>query len=175
MWMGRRTLLLLGAVALAAIGAVVVVGVSGGSEAPQQPIAFPHDIHAGTNQTPCLYCHSSADKSVDAGIPSVEVCAGCHYAGGIPQIAADSAGVQQLIEYWTNGEPIPWVRVYDLADHAHFPHMVHVNAEDLECQECHGQVEAMAEIQLNQDLYMGWCLECHETREVRIDCTVCHY
>ena len=90
-------------------------------------------------------------------------------------VAADSPGVQVLTSYWNAGEPIPWVRIHDLPDHAHFPHFVHVNAEDLECQECHGQVEAMAEIELQQDLRMGWCLQCHRERQVRTDCFVCHY
>jgi hypothetical protein len=173
--MGRGTLILLGivVVAAAAIGVVAMDAVSG--EPLEQPIPFPHDIHAGTNQIPCLYCHWSADRSVDAGIPAVEVCAGCHIPGGVPMIAADSAGVQALTTYWREGRQIPWVRIHDLPDHAHFPHMIHVNAEDLECQECHGQVEAMAEITLQQDLRMGWCLQCHEDRGVRTDCTVCHY
>ncbi len=172
--MGRGTLILLGIIALVGAGALIA-GVTSDDGPPPQPIPFPHDIHAGTNQTPCLYCHSSADKSVDAGLPAADVCIGCHMPGGVPMIAADSAGVRQLISYWNDGRTIPWVRIHDLPDHAHFPHMIHVNAEDLECQECHGQVEAMAEIQLQQDLYMGWCLECHREREVRTDCTVCHY
>ena len=173
--MGRGTLILLAIAVLAAAG-VVAVGVGvGAGDVSQQPIAFPHDIHAGTNQIPCLYCHFSADESVDAGIPAMEVCAGCHMPGGVPMIAADSAGVRTLIRYLNEGQAIPWVRIHDLPDHAHFPHMVHVNAEDLECQECHGQVEAMAEIELQQDLRMGWCLQCHREREVRTDCTVCHY
>lgn len=173
--MGRGILILLGVVALAAAGAVALGIGAGGAGGPQQPIPFPHDIHAGTNQIPCLYCHSSADQSVDAGIPAVEVCAGCHIPGGVPMIAADSAGVRTLITYWNQRQTIPWVRIHDLPDHVHFPHMVHVNAEDLECQDCHGQVEAMPVIELQQDLRMGWCLECHRERQVRTDCTVCHY
>lgn len=90
-------------------------------------------------------------------------------------VAADSPGVQVLTSYWNEGRRIPWVRIYDLPDHARFPHMVHVNAEDLECQECHGQVETMEEIEQAQALNMGWCLECHREREVRTDCSVCHY
>lgn len=173
--MGRGTLILLGVVLVVAVagGLVAVPAMTG--EPLEQPIPFPHDIHAGTNQIPCLYCHSSADRSVDAGIPAVEVCAGCHIPGGVPMVAADSAGVRVLTRYWNEGRRIPWVRIHDLPDHAHFPHMLHVNAEDLECQECHGQVEAMAELTLQQDLNMGWCLECHQEREVRTDCTVCHY
>lgn len=172
--MGRGTLILLGVIALVLVGGVIAMGAASGG-AIVQPIPFPHDIHAGTNQIPCLYCHSSADRSVDAGIPSMQVCAGCHIPGGVPMVAADSAGVRVLISYWNAGEAIPWVRIHDLPDHAHFPHSVHVKAEDLECQECHGEVEAMAEIELQQDLRMGWCLQCHREREVRTDCFVCHY
>jgi len=141
---------------------------------PVQPIAFPHDIHAGTNQIPCMYCHSSADRSVDAGIPAVQVCAGCHIAGGVPLIAADSLGVKQLVAYWKDQKPIPWQRIYKIPDHAHFPHMRHVNA-GLECQQCHGPVETMKEIKKVASLKMGWCIDCHRARQVRTDCAVCHY
>lgn len=171
--MGRGTLILLGIIVLVAAG-VVAIGATAG-ESVEQPIPFPHDIHAGTNEIPCLYCHYSAEISVDAGLPPVEVCAGCHIPGGVPMIAADSPGVRVLTTYWREGRSIPWVRIHDLPDHAHFPHMIHVNAEDLECQDCHGQVEAMAEITLQQELRMGWCLQCHRERQVRTDCSVCHY
>lgn len=153
----------------------------------EQPIAFPHDIHAGTNQIPCMYCHTTADRSVDAGIPSVQVCAGCHIPGGAPLIGADKPEVQKLIAYWQEQRPIPWQRIYKIPDHAHFPHMRHVNA-GLECQECHGPVETMAEIEIPvantgvrygivrpNTLEMGWCIECHRERQARTDCFVCHY
>jgi hypothetical protein len=147
-----------------------------------QPIAFPHDLHAGVNQIPCMYCHTSADRSVDAGIPSVQVCAGCHVlaAGTIPPaqataaFRADSAEIQKLVAYWREQRPIPWVRIYDLPDHVHFPHMRHVNA-GVQCQECHGPVQEMRVIEKFASLQMGWCIQCHEQREVRTDCFVCHY
>lgn len=171
--MGRGTLIFLGIILLIGAGVVALGAVTGGTGV-EQPIPFPHDVHAGTNQIPCMYCHSSADRSVDAGIPSMEVCAGCHLPGGVPLVAADSPGVQTLTAYWNANERVPWVRIHDIPDHAHFPHHVHVNAE-VQCQECHGEVEAMAEIEQQQDLYMGWCLECHRERQVRTDCFVCHY
>ena len=170
--MGRGTLTILGVVVVLAVGVLAVAAVSG--DGIQQPIPFPHDVHAGTNQIPCMYCHSTAEVSVDAGIPAVEVCAGCHLPGGVPMVAADSPGVQLLARYWNANQAIPWVRIYDLPDHAHFPHMMHVNA-DIECQECHGPVETMAEIEQVPSLRMGWCLQCHQERNVRTDCTVCHY
>jgi len=170
-----------------AVGAFTVGPLGGGGIT--QPIAFPHDLHAGTRQIPCMYCHSSADRSVDAGIPAVQVCAGCHIPGGAPLIGADKPEVQKLVAYWQEQRPIPWERIYKIPDHAHFPHMRHVNA-GLQCQECHGPVETMAEIsEVYTDreertryglskpntLEMGWCINCHRERQVRTDCFVCHY
>ncbi len=87
---------------------------------------------------------------------------------------ADRPGVKQLVTYWQNKQAIPWVRIYDLPDHVHFPHMRHVKA-GLQCQECHGAVETMAEVEKVASLRMGWCLDCHQKKQARIDCAVCHY
>ena len=124
----------------------------------------------------CAYCHNTADRSEDAGIPAVQVCAGCHIPGGVAAVGAraDSAGVQQLVEYWNEQRPIEWQRIHKLPDHVHFPHMMHINAE-IECQECHGQVQEMREIERVAPMSMGWCVQCHERRAVRTDCFVCHY
>ncbi|MBI4539606.1 MAG: cytochrome c3 family protein [Gemmatimonadetes bacterium] len=134
-----------------------------------QPIAFPHDVHAGQYKIDCQYCHYSAERSVDAGLPSLASCMGCHQFVG-----RSRPGVQQLLQYWERREPIPWVRIYKIPDHAHFPHMRHV-AGELQCQECHGPVQEMKVVTLNQPLTMGWCVNCHRERDARTDCTVCHY
>ena len=163
------------ALALLAIALVAFAVTRGGRNAPDQPIAFPHDLHAGgANQIPCMYCHNSADRSVDAGIPAVQVCAGCHIPGGQPLVRADRPGVKQLVSYWQNKQAIPWVRIYDLPDHVHFPHSRHIKA-GLQCQECHGPVETMAKVEKVASLRMGWCLDCHKQKNARVDCAVCHY
>lgn len=163
---------------LALVGSGLIAagdGAVGSRATAQQPIAFPHDVHAGTLDIPCMYCHYSADRSVDAGIPSVQTCAGCHMpAGDQPIFQADNPEIQKLAEYVRQDLPIPWKRIYDIPEHAHFPHMMHVDA-GLECQECHGPVEEMDEIELNQPLRMGWCVDCHVELDARVDCIVCHY
>ena len=140
-----------------------------------QPIAFPHNLHAGTYGMDCQYCHFSAERSVDAGIPPVATCAGCHRL--IPG-AQNPQEVQKLLGYAQRGEPIPWVRIYKVADHVHFPHARHVNA-GLACQQCHGPVETMGAIESRDAAWqgenMGWCVGCHVERGVSRDCTVCHY
>jgi len=139
------------------------------------PIAFPHDTHAGDFQIDCQYCHFSAERSVDAGIPPVSSCMGCHL---IVQGRNYPEEVDKLRDFWNRGEAIPWARIYKVPDHVKFPHMRHVAADAgaLECQECHGQVEEIRVIEeVAQPLKMGWCVQCHRDNDASIDCTVCHY
>ncbi|MDA0327677.1 MAG: menaquinol oxidoreductase [Gemmatimonadetes bacterium] len=163
-----------------------------------QPIAFPHNQHAGNepgqNNMDCQFCHFSAERSVDAGIPPVSTCWGCHQ---IVQgtTAAQQQEIAKIGGYVERGEPIPWVRMYKISDHAHFPHMRHINA-GLECQQCHGEVQTMTEITTRTGLArvfigadpvwggdnMGWCVECHRQpdpatgeQQASTDCAVCHY
>lgn len=149
-------------------------------EGPDQPIAFYHTVHAGQKQgqnaMPCMYCHYSADRSVDAGIPSVQLCVGCHVPGSsavgadpsqaqlaFPSKDRDStwnAEAQKLVNYWKAGEGIPWVRIHKIPEHAKFPHMSHVNV-GLSCQTCHGPVQEMEKVYQFSSLRMGWCIDCH--------------
>jgi hypothetical protein len=145
------------------------------AEGSIQPIAFPHSTHAGTLKMDCMYCHFSAERSQDAGIPPVSTCAGCHRL--IPGTAAP-AEVAKVMDFANRGAAIPWVRVYKVADHVRFPHMRHVNA-GMTCQECHGEVQTMGAIEERDPLWpgnnMGKCIACHVERNVRRDCAVCHY
>jgi len=146
-------------------------------DGPVQPIFFSHVIHAGAFKIDCQYCHSGARRSSAAGLPSVERCMGCHKivaAQGNPE-------VQKLHGYWERKEPIPWVRVFKVPEHAKFVHKNHIQA-GLPCQTCHGRIEAMEQVaapvtgqSLTNDvlnlalapnlapnpLSMGWCVECH--------------
>jgi hypothetical protein len=45
---------------------------------PEQPIEFPHDIHAGKNGIDCKYCHNSEFDENNTGIPTTKVCLKCH-------------------------------------------------------------------------------------------------
>lgn len=140
-----------------------------------QPVAFPHDTHAGTLKMDCMYCHFSAERSQDAGIPPVVTCAGCHRL--IPGVNAPQE-VAKVMDFANRGASIPWVRIYKVADHVRFPHMRHVNA-GMTCQECHGEVQTMGPIEEQDPRWpgnnMGKCIACHVERNVRRDCAVCHY
>ena len=149
------------------------------SEAPaepaSQPIQCPHNTHAGQFQIDCQYCHFSAERSVDAGIPPVETCMGCHR---VVTGRNDPEEVAKIHEYYNAGTPIPWRRIYKVSDHVQFPHLRHVSA-GVSCQTCHGEVQEMGVLEdvapEARDLKMGWCISCHVERGASRDCTVCHY
>jgi hypothetical protein len=123
--------------------------------APEQPIPFSHKLHAGDNKIACLYCHSGAEKSKHASIPSVNVCMNCHTV-----VKTDSPWIQQIQKHYKENTPIEWIRVHELPDYVYFPHKRHV-AKGVACQTCHGQVQEMDRVYQASALTMGWCMECH--------------
>jgi hypothetical protein len=143
------------------------IGHSPGYE-PDQPIKFSHRVHAGQNQTDCLYCHFTAPYSKSAGIPPENVCMNCHL---IVRNGTRSGmfEIEKIITGYDSEKPIEWIRVYNLPDHVFFSHAQHVGAGKIKCKECHGPVEKMDRIKLNQELTMGWCINCHRSTDVNFD------
>ncbi|MEE4258514.1 MAG: c-type cytochrome [Bacteroidales bacterium] len=132
---------------------------------PEQPVWFSHKVHAGQNQIDCKYCHFTADKSMHSGIPPVAVCMNCHNQVKKGKVTGEIE-IAKVIEAYNNGEPIEWVKVHNLPDHVYFNHSQHVNVGKMDCTECHGDVAKMDEIIQVNDLSMGWCIDCHRTKEV---------
>jgi hypothetical protein len=153
-----RAKLFLGAVAvaLAATTAIGLLTEFAPPPGPEQPIAFSHRVHAGTNQIDCLFCHTAASRSPSAGLPSVERCMACHQ-----YIAVRRPEIRKLADFWEQRQPIPWVRVHRLPDYVYFSHKRHVKA-GVACQTCHGPVQEMEVVYQYAPLTMGWCLECHQ-------------
>ncbi len=48
--------------------------------APEQPIKFSHETHAGLNKIECQYCHDGARRSKHSVIPATNTCMNCHKA-----------------------------------------------------------------------------------------------
>lgn len=48
--------------------------------APEQPIKFSHELHAGKHEIDCQYCHDGARRSKHAVIPATNTCMNCHKA-----------------------------------------------------------------------------------------------
>lgn len=156
---------------------------------PSQPIAFPHDIHAGKNGIDCKYCHNSVEKSKSASLPTVNVCMNCHkqIVGAGEQVAKiqkiyDAAGWDGN-QYTGKTKEIIWNKVHVLPDHVYFNHSQHVVVGGVDCKQCHGDmtkqneaVKVMPVSELNKiegnvvltkpTLTMGWCIECHAEKEI---------
>ena len=83
--------------------------------------------------------------------------------------------MQKLHKYWEDKEPIPWNRVHRIRirNHVYFSHERHVK-KDIECEECHGEVQAMEKLRAVSSLKMGWCVSCHYKEEAPTDCLICH-
>jgi len=148
---------------------------------PLQPIPFSHALHAGEFKIECLYCHTGTDKSRMAGVPSVELCMGCH-----AQFGGDLEGVQTLKKLWDEKQPMEWTQIYRVPEHVKFRHNRHISA-GVACQRCHGPVETMDKVYMTKDTIwwpwllpstkpeMGWCINCHRENQASQDCQTCHY
>ncbi len=148
---------------------------------PDQPIPFNHKIHAGEMHINCVYCHNNVERSQHATVPDSATCMKCHEF-----IASSSKDIQYLRQMYRKGEPMRWIKVHDLPDHAHFSHKPHI-AKGFDCSQCHGKVETMDKVALQAPFTMGWCVNCHRdyteqkakpgnNRTVQItECGTCHY
>lgn len=152
---------------------------------PMQPIPFSHKHHAGDFEIDCQYCHSRTDDSRTAGVPSVEVCMGCH--SQFPLEYDQLEGIQILKKHWEEKKPIEWEQIHRLPEYVKFRHNRHV-AAGVACQRCHGPVEELDKLYLVPDtewwqyglpttkMEMGWCIMCHRdnNHQASQDCLICH-
>ena len=155
--------------------AAPVVGDTAHLKGPRQPIFFRHDIHAGQDQIPCMYCHYTAAISTEPGVPSLQTCMGCHLivGGSTPSHQAEISKVRKA---WSDKRPPEWIRIHALPGFVHFPHMRHIKALGTNaCATCHGDLTKMPQVYQVNTLRMGWCIRCHVEKKVTRDCTVCHY
>jgi cytochrome c2 len=156
---------------------LMAIGVTQGYQ-PEQPIAYSHQLHAGTLQISCVYCHSGAERGKTAGIPSANVCMNCHKfvkkgpATGTEEIAKIYKALDYNPDngtYGPNQKPIQWVRVHNLPDLAYFNHAQHYVVGKLECQTCHGPVQDSMTVAMQYSpLTMGWCIDCHRNTKVQM-------
>ena len=171
--MSRRFLLISGIIILLiVIGGGIFLTHARALAAPDQPVSYSHKTHIAVG-IQCLYCHVEATRSEIASIPSMEKCMGCHRF-----IATETEAIQEVIQYWESGEPIPWVRVNVQPDFVYFSHQPHIQS-GLNCETCHGDVSSMDITKPVVKMDMGWCIECHLDQsdaqvERLVDCLACH-
>jgi hypothetical protein len=175
-------------IALASIVVVIFIGyttvdnaIRAGHEQgyqPDQPIKFPHSVHAGINGINCLYCHAGAEKGRTAMIPSPNICMNCHKAiqtgtnTGTTEIAKIYYAVgwdPTKMAYTGETHPIHWVKIHNLPAHVYFNHSQHVVVGKIACQTCHGPIQEMDQVYQYATLSMGWCINCHRTTPVQFE------
>ncbi len=146
---------------------------------PTQPVAFSHQLHAGTLAMDCRYCHTNVEESKHANIPATSTCMNCHTVvnettgylakavsldGVSPSVHWANEGLAILRESHAAELPVPWRRVHKLPDYVQFNHAAHLNA-GVSCYSCHQRIDTMPVVFQSQSLAMGWCLECHRAPE----------
>ena len=141
---GLGVVAVIGAVAAFIITAWIgqPVPVLGFEQTYDQPIDFPHTIHASLEQLDhvaadgstmeglgldCTFCHRTVTTQANAGVPPVSFCATCHQVIG----AADNEQINILRDaadiIGDDGtEPVDWKRVHRLPDHVRFVHEPHI-------------------------------------------------
>ena len=161
-----------------------------GQQGPEQPIAFPHTVHAAAVEDggiglDCTFCHRNAATGAAAMVPAVEQCMFCHSQitgeGSDSDTAAAEIGILRAAA--EAGEPINWERVHRLPDHVQFVHDAHIRffseRDGIEpsavCSTCHGDVEKMVVVKQVRVLKMGDCVDCHRQYDAPTDCAICHY
>jgi hypothetical protein len=139
---------------------------------PVQPLDFPHKIHTEDIAVTCTDCHLGVTKGAVAGIPSVNVCMGCHADIGDEK----DPRIIKLRDFAKRGEDLPWQRVYGFFEESHirFNHAPHLRAK-VECATCHGDLTQMTVAERVVDHTMGFCINCHKTKQASNDCLVCHF
>ena len=152
---------------------------------PDQPVPYSHATHVGKLGMDCRTCHNTVDDANFAAIPPTQTCISCHApskdADGVlptnlPGAHQNSLNLKPVWESYFSGDPVPYVKVHDLADYAYFSHKAHVG-KGIGCVSCHGRVDkmggagtddAIAGVYQVQNLSMGWCLECHRAPELHL-------
>lgn len=110
----------------------------GWGDAPDQPIPFPHTVHAGPveeggHEIQCEFCHRNVTTGAAATVPAVEVCVICHkQVNGGNAVSAEVAepdtlvNIQRVLDKHADGRPIDWERVHRMPDHVRFVHEAHI-------------------------------------------------
>ena len=148
--------------------------------------------HAGIpSVNVCMNCHAVVHEGPQYGTEEIDKI---HLAAGYNK-------VKQAYNLDANGirieQPLVWNKAHNLPDHVYFSHAQHVhpNIGNIDCRQCHGPVqnytlgrvstteevnayastdEGMEKgiIQLTKPiLTMGWCIECHNKKEIDLAST----
>jgi hypothetical protein len=156
-----------------AFAILCVLIVTGCSESTNytQPIQYNHKKHIVDAGLTCFDCHTRVLTHEKASIPNILICKGCH-----EQPMTESKEEKKLVDYIKKNQPIPWIQVHRVPNHAYFSHRRHVAIGKVACLTCHGDVAAMT-LPFSKPylpIKMAFCIDCHVKIHVNTDCATCH-
>ena len=125
----------------------------------EQPVPFSHEHHVTELGIDCRYCHTSVEKSGQAGYPATHTCMSCH-----SQIWTNSPLLEPVRQSYTANVPLKWTVLNKVPDFVYFNHSIHIN-RGVSCNNCHGPIQAMQIVYKGQSFQMRWCLDCHRNPE----------
>jgi glucose dehydrogenase len=129
-----------------------------------QPIPFSHKLHANLE---CAFCHSGAKTQVRATLPTSTQCLECHTT----KVRSSSTLIASLKRFHDAGQPVPWVRVYQVPGFVNFSHARHTGTP---CSTCHGPVSSRDVLMKEVSTSMTACMGCHVRTKAAVTCTTCH-
>jgi hypothetical protein len=135
---------------------------------PAQPIPYSHKTHLALGLQ-CASCHTNPAPGNLMTFPAITTCMSCHHA-----IATKKATIQKLASYAKSGQPVPWIRVYQVLPGVTWTHRKHLDA-GMKCEMCHGQVSEMETMsEATSVTTMGVCIKCHAQHNAQTVCGICH-
>jgi hypothetical protein len=135
---------------------------------PVQPLPYSHKTHLQLGLK-CADCHTNPDPGKNMGFPESNKCMACHSS-----IATDKPAIQKLTGFYKDKQPVPWLRVYSVADTITWSHRNHLKA-GLTCNLCHGEVALLDVLtKVKNVTTMDGCIGCHKDNGADTGCGVCH-
>jgi hypothetical protein len=146
---------------------------------PEQPIPYSHRLHAGILNIDCQYCHDGADKGRHAMVPTLGTCWQCHKTvKGRTTSAKENIALLENAYGNGKGEGVAWKRVHNNPDFVYFNHQTHVRiakyidadgkvTDGVDCQYCHGDMAKNGVARQQEQLAMGFCINCHRDQNER--------
>ncbi|MBI4830599.1 MAG: cytochrome c3 family protein [Candidatus Lindowbacteria bacterium] len=167
-----------------------------------QPVDFNHVFHGGDVGVTCDTCHFFYENGNWSGIPTLEVCAGCH-----SDVIGETAAEKKFVtEYVKKNKEVPWGLYFRQPQCVSFSHSSHVRRAKLACETCHGpqglsnrpkrymtnwitkytyvvydnngSPNNSSGGNKNKDVWgtmtMNQCAECHRARGTSTACFICH-
>lgn len=125
----------------------------------EQPVPFSHEHHVTELGLDCRYCHTSVEKSAKAGYPATHTCMSCH-----SQVWSNSPLLEPVRESYEKNVPLKWTTLNKVPEFVYFNHSIHVK-RGVNCNNCHGPVQAMQMAYKGRPFQMSWCLDCHRHPE----------